>query len=426
LQRSVQGSPTWYEATSERGEGWPSLVSSLQCDCCVVGGGFAGLTTALELARKGLSVVLLEADQICGAASGRNGGIVSNGFALNAVSLAGLVGKDAARALYSLSQLGTEFVRETISTHDPSLKMGDGLRVCVRYADSGQLKAYGESLQREFGESVEINDTQETRRHLRTERYFDSLYFPKAFHIHPLRYGLQLAGLATKVGAQIFEHSRVERIERHQGAWRVTSWQGKVDAKHVVICVSAFDRGLHAWSGSAVLPVATHVAVTAPLKQDVIKTFSAVADTRRAGDYYRLIADGRILWGGRITTLLAEPRALADLMQVDMARTFPALGPATIEYSWSGRMAYALNKMPLIGKDPEGVWYATGFGGHGLNTTAMAGIVIARAIGEDDDMYRRFGVLAPRWAGGPLGQIGVQASYWWMQAKDWRDELLKR
>jgi glycine/D-amino acid oxidase-like deaminating enzyme len=300
--------------------------------------------------------------------------------------------------------------------------MGDGLRVCVRHADSGQLKAYGELLQSELGESVDINDAQETRRHLKTDRYFDSLYFPKAFHIHPLRYGLLLARLAEKAGAKIFERSPAGRIERNGGVWNVSCGQGKVSAKHVIVCVSALDRRLHAWSGSAVLPVATHVAVTAPLKQDVIKTFSAVADTRRAGDYYRLIADGRILWGGRITTLLAEPHNLARMMLGDMAKTFPALGRVQVDYAWSGKMAYALNKMPLIGKDPDGIWYATGFGGHGLNTTAMAGLIIARAIAKGDDMHKKFSVLAPRWAGGPFGQIGVQASYWWMQIQDWREE----
>ena len=422
MQQSVHGSSTWYEATAERGEGWPSLVSALQCDCCVVGGGLAGLTTALELVRKGLSVVLLEAGRICWAASGRNGGFVSNGFALDVSSLARLVGSDRAKVLYGLSQLGTEFVRETISAHEPLLKMGDGLRVCVRYADGGKFRAHGEYLQQEFGQSVDINDTQETRRHLKTDRYFDSLYFPKAFHIHPLRYGLLLARLAEEAGAKIFEHSQAERIERSGGAWSVSCGNRKVTAKHVIVCVSALDRKLHPWSGSAVLPVATHVAVTAPLIQDVIKTFSAVADTRRAGDYYRLIADGRILWGGRITTRLAEPDFLAELMRGDMAKTFPTLGRAQIDYSWSGKMAYALNKMPVIGRDSDGIWYATGFGGHGLNTTAMAGQLIARAIAEGDDRYKQFRVLQPRWAGGPFGQIGVQASYWWMQAQDWRDE----
>lgn len=426
MQQSVHTFSTWYEATSDRGRGWPELASKTECDCCVVGGGLAGLTAALELARTGLSTVVLEAGRVCWAASGRNGGFVSNGFALNANAIARQAGIDAARALYGFSKLGSEFVRQTIASHDASIKMGDGLRLCVRYADSGGLKAYGESLQRNFAEAVDLNDTQETRRHLKSERYHDSLFFPNAFHIHPLRYGLLLARLAGQAGARIHENARAERIEREGSGWKIICASGEVRAKHVVVCVASLDRKLHPWSGSAVLPVTTYVATTAPLKQDVIKTFSAVADTRRAGDYYRLIPDGRILWGGRITTRQAEPRRLAELMRGDMAKTFPALREARMEQAWSGKMAYGLSKMPLIGKDPDGIWYATGFGGHGLNTTAMAGLLIARAIAQNDDSYRRFGVFVPRWAGGIFGQAGVQATYWWMQAADWRDERLRR
>ncbi len=88
-------------------------------------------------------------------------------------------------------------------------------------------------------------------------------------------------------------------------------------------------------------------------------------------------------------------------------------------------MGYALHKMPLIGRDLEGQWFATAFGGHGLNTTAMAGGLIARAISSGDDAYRRFTPFAPRWVFGQLGRFGVQGSYWWMQAKDRLDEARK-
>src|SRR4029079_13128733 len=87
---------------------------------------------------------------------------------------------------------------------------------------------------------------------------------------------------------------------------------------------------------------------------------------------------------------------------------------------WAGLMAYALHKMPLIGRAEDGQWFATAFGGHGLNTTAMAGVLLARPIADRDDEYRRFAAFAPKWAGGPFGRIGVQASYWWMQSRDRR------
>ena len=111
-----------------------------------------------------------------------------------------------------------------------------------------------------------------------------------------------------------------------------------------------------------------------------------------------------------------------------MVSVFPQLGNSAVDYAWAGIMGYALHKMPLIGRAADGQFYASAFGGHGLNTTAMAGILIARAIADGDDEYRRFSVFAPRWAGGPFGRFGVQGSYWWMQLRDLVDEArsLKR
>jgi gamma-glutamylputrescine oxidase len=171
-----------------------------------------------------------------------------------------------------------------------------------------------------------------------------------------------------------------------------------------------------------VLPIATYIAVTEPLAQLSIKTSAAISDTRRAGDYYRLIDEGRILWGGKITTRISEPAHLADQMKADMVATYPELKNPRIDYAWAGLMGYAIHKMPLIGRDSEGQWFATAFGGHGLNTTAMAGLLLAGAIANGDDAYRRFSPFAPKWAFGQLGRLGVQSSYWWMKWRDKRDE----
>ena len=193
-------------------------------------------------------------------------------------------------------------------------------------------------------------------------------------------------------------------------------------AANVVYCVSSLDRRIHPLTGRAVLPVATYVAVTEPLRQDVIRTRSAISDSRRAGNYFRLIDEGRLLWGGAITMRLSEPARLANSMKKDMLSVFPSLGDPRIDYAWAGLMGYARHFMPLIGTDGQGQWWATAFGGHGMNTTAMGGILMARAIALRDDEYRRFAPFAPQWAGGPLGRAGVQAGYWYMQVKDRLDE----
>lgn len=426
MKQAVNSSATWYEATTERGEMRTPLRGSVKVDVCVIGGGLAGLTTALELSRRKKKVVLLEAKQLAWGASGRNGGFVSNGFAEGIEKVQRRVGLEAARALYSLSRHGSEYVRREIASGDPTIKMGEGWIVARRHADNGDFKLYCDMMQRDYGEDFQFLSAEETREKLNSARYFESKLDRSAFHFHPLRYSLMLTHKAEKNGANIYESSPALSVQKQDAAWRVKTFGGEVLAQHVVHCVSSLDRNIHKASGRAVLPVATYVAVTEPLRQDAVHTSAAISDTRRANNYYRLINEGRLLWGGRITTRVSEPARLAEEMKGDMLTTYPQLGNPRIDYSWAGLMGYALHKMPLIGRDSEGQWFATAFGGHGMNTTAMAGQLLARAIADGDDEYRRFAPFAPLWAGGQLGRVGVQASYWWMQFRDRIDEARAR
>ncbi len=405
---------TWYESTAHR-ETVRSLAQTLTVDVCVVGGGLAGLTITLELARAGLKVVLLEKNVIGSGASGRNGGFVSSGFALGMEDVTKHVGLDVARELYKLSRTGTEYVRAEVA---PSDRMGSGWMVASRYDDKGGLKAHGVEMQKHYDEDVQHLSVAETRQKLSSKNYFESLLFSQSFHIHPLRYLLSLAAKARKAGAQIFENSAVISSQKSGQEFIVKTALGQVRARHVVHCVSSTGRNVHKASGRAVLPVATYIAVTEPLTQNAINTSAAISDTRRAGDYYRLIDEGRILWGGRITTRVSKPSQLATVMKRDMLATYSTLGDPRIDHSWAGLMGYAIHKMPLIGRDAEGQWFATAFGGHGLNTTAMAGVLLASAIAKGDDSYRRFTPFAPQWAYGQLGRLGVQGSYWLMQLRD--------
>ena len=413
---------TWYESTASRGPLRPPLQGRCEADVCVVGGGLAGLTTAIDLARRGKRVRLLEARRLAWGASGRNGGFVSNGFAEGLDAISRKLGLEVARALFQLSRFGTEFVRREIAEGDPSIKNGEGWLSLRRHDGGDSLRAYRDALERDYGERRDFLDTAETRERLASRCYYQSLYDPSAFHMHPLRYALLIASRAEAAGAMLHEQSPVKLVERDGAVWRIRTGAGEVRAPHVVYCVSSLDPRLHAETGRAVLPVATYVAVTEPLQQDAIRTPAACADQRRAGNYFRLIDDGRILWGGAITTRISEPARLAECMKRDMLATFPQLGNPGIASAWAGLMGYARHKMPLIGGDGQGQWWATAFGGHGMNTTAMAGLLISRAIAAGDDEYRRFQPFAPVWAGGPFGRFVVQASYWLMQARDRLDE----
>jgi glycine/D-amino acid oxidase-like deaminating enzyme len=417
---------TWYEATAPSREASGLLRGVAACDVCVIGGGLAGITLARELQRRGRNVVLLEARLIAWGASGRNAGFVGNGFAAGIDEIIDRVGLEDAQALYRLSAHGTEYIRREIQRLDASIKMGDGVIVAQRVDDPAGVRRHAAMMARDFNEGLEVLSTEQTRALLVTSRYYQSIRNPRSFLIQPLLYARALADDALHGGVQIHENTQARSVGKQGAGFIVATSYGEIHARHVVHCVSSLDRRIHPPTGRAVLPVATYVAVTEPMAQDAIRTRSGIGDMRRAGDYYRLIPDNRILWGGRITTRVATPSRLARILKRDMLSVYPKLGDPGIDYAWSGLMAYALHKMPLIGRSPDGQWFATAFGGHGLNTTAMAGLLLARAIADGDDEYRRFAAFAPKWAGGPFGRFGVQAGYWWMQARDKRDEKTAR
>jgi gamma-glutamylputrescine oxidase len=425
MTQDFHTSLTWYEAGAQR-LGFDALHGSLTADVVVIGGGLAGLSCALELSERGKSVVLLEASRVAWAASGRNGGFVSSGFAEGFSAIARRVAHDAARDLHRLSQGGCETIRDLIAAHEPSIRMGNGVLVAHRHDDGGEMQRYSEAAAHDLGEDLMYLDRAQVSDHVRNDVYCGAIHNRGAFHIHPLRYALLVARLATFRGAQIFENSKAISITREGLVWRVNTVSGSVVAPDIIYCVSSLDRNLHRPTGRAILPVATYVAVTEPLTQNVILTDCAIADTRRAGDYYRLVDEGRILWGGRITTRISEPARLAEKMKGDMVSLYPGLRNTRMDYAWAGLMGYALHKMPLIGTDGQGQWFATGFGGHGLNTTAMAGELVASALADGDDRLKQFLPFSPRWAFGQFGRVGVQGTYWWMQARDRYDERFKK
>src|SRR5688572_27321049 len=175
MKQAVNNFPTWYEATTERGSPRAALCGPVKADVCVIGGGLAGLTTALELSRRKKKVVLLQARQLAWGASGRNGGFVSNGLGESLQNVQNGVGLEAARALYSLARHGSEYVRREIEAGDPTIKMGEAWIVALRHRDTGSLKAYRDMMARDYDEDFQFLSTGQTREKLNSVRYFESI-----------------------------------------------------------------------------------------------------------------------------------------------------------------------------------------------------------------------------------------------------------
>ena len=421
---------TWYAATAVAAPERPALSHNIDVDVCVIGAGLAGLTVAREVARRGWSVAVLDAAKVAGGASGRNGGFVSPGFAERIDAIVERVGLPRAKELWALSEAGVDYVRGAIAeTAMPGIELRDGRLSVRRTDDEAGLIEHVAMLRVDFGADVEAWPTDQVREVLRSGHYFQALHFMKAFHIHPLNYALGLAADAEKHGARIFEGTRAIWLDPAGVRKRVQTPHGLVRARHVVLAGSTGIGTVDEQIATTVLPVSTYVAVTAPLGEklfDAVRYTGAVADTRRAGDYYRIVADDRLLWGGRITTRTSAPRRLKARMRRDIRKVYPQLGDVEIEYAWAGTMAYAVHKMPQLGELAPGYWLANAFGGHGLNTTAMAGEMIAHAILDGDDRWRLFSSYELVWAGGRFGRAAAQAAYWSMQARDGLQERISR
>ncbi|MDP2621905.1 MAG: FAD-binding oxidoreductase [Hyphomicrobiales bacterium] len=423
-----EASDIYYRATAVAAPPRPALEGHIEAQVCVVGGGLAGLMAAYEAARLGRSVVLLEAETIGYGASGRNGGFVSPGFAESLEGITARLGLDRARELVGMSREAGDWVRG-LATDLPGADPVPGWIKVVRYDDAEGTQRRAERWRRDFGRAVDYWPTERVREVLRTPVYYQALYDADAFHIHPLNYALGLAGLAEAAGARLFEHSLAEALSRAHGGWRIAAGRGTVEAQHVVLAGSAYMRRLYRRLSRAVLPVATHVVVSeplGPLREATIRTDAAIGDTRRASDYYRVFADGRLMWGGGITTRRAVPWRLAGRMKARIAAVYPALRDVRIDFAWSGLMGYAVHRMPLIGEMEEGLWAATAFGGHGLSTSAMAGRLVAAAIAEGDDRWRLFTLYTARWGGGALGRAATQLVYWKLRLADRIEEARSR
>ena len=413
---------SYYGRTLSDDHRWPSLRGTAAADVCIIGGGLAGLNTALGLAQRGRSAVVLESWRVAWGASGRNGGFVSPGYALSTEALAARVGVAQARRLFDLTVDAMALIRRRIDTLAIDCgPLQNGIVVAGWRGAASGLRAHVDFMNDRMGTAMEYWPAERLREHFISSCYMDACFAPEGMHLHSLNFARGIARAAAEAGARIHEESAVTALARRGDGFLVETAEGSVQADQVVLCMSGYAGDVQRRIRAATLPVATYVMLTEPAGNALagcIRAPYAVADTRRAGDYYRALPDGRILWGGRVSTFRTPPSRLAEAMRGDLAKVYPELAHLKVEAAWDGLMGYASHRMPQIGRLEPGLWYCMGFGGKGMCATTMGGEVIARAIAEEDETWRLFEAFPLGFAGGPLKPAIAQLAYWWMQLRD--------
>jgi gamma-glutamylputrescine oxidase len=421
---------SYYQAKARTVEAYAPLEGRRDASVVVIGGGFAGLNTALGLAQRGVgNVVLLESERIGFGASGRNGGFVFAGYSLGEQDLLDRLGEERARALYRRTVDAVEIIRGRIDEFAIACDAVDaGVIWANWFRDPAVLRRRQQLLADQYGMDWQWLSADELGERIHSKRYHEGLFERNALHLDPLAYARGLARAASERGVRVHEHSQVHGLSREGSEWRVRTNHGEVRAAKVVLACGGYLAGLDRRIDRAILPIATYVMVTEPLGarlDECLSTRAAIYDTRFAFDYYRPLADTRLLWGGRISVRDRSPRAVQKLLRRDMRRVFPQLGDVRIDYAWSGLMSYARHEMPQVGSAGQGLWYAQAFGGHGLAPTCAAGEVLAEAIADGEAGVEAFSAFGLESSHRPLGYLAAQGTYWWHGWNDWLKSRLE-
>jgi glycine/D-amino acid oxidase-like deaminating enzyme len=384
------------------------LSFDLDVDICIVGAGLAGLTVALEAARLGASIAVLEGRHVGWNASGHHLGTVMPGFGLPVAELIERIGLEDARELWALSKEGADYIRATATEEAiPGIALTEGA-LEVSNVDAGDtLISRLQTLGEDFETEVEGWQVDRVRDQLRTGRYFHGIYYPKAFQIDGRKYTHGLAAMARRAGVRIFEDTPVVSIDPSGIRKRVVTPSARLRASHIVLAGNVHLGAPLRRLSETLLPVWRYAAVTEPLGERLAETIAfkgSVMDSDGI-DHFRIVDGDRLMWSSPETTWRARPTRFASAIQRRIRTVFPQLGKAPIADVFGGAVGVTVHGMPQIGQLRKGLWVASGFGRQGLSTSAMAGLLVARSILWGDERWRLFSPFELVWAGGPTGRV---------------------
>lgn len=392
---------SYYAASANRWTTQPAYEGGGRYDVAVIGGGFTGLSAALACAEKGHKVALFEARTIGFGASGRNGGQLIPGLRWSMREIDAAFGRERARAIFDLAYGAGDLLSARIARHGIACDLKRG------HLEAAHKPAHFEAMQRDaeflagtFGWNTQIITRENMAHHVHGGDYHGGIYDPQGGHFHPLNYAIGLAHAAKAAGVTIFENSPVA--------------PGDIQAERTILATDTWTHEADPALGRYTIPIMNYNVATAPLDNPAqyLPSDAAVADSRFVLNYFRLSADGRLIFGGGEKYRQTPPADIAGFVRKHISQVFPSLANVPIDYAWGGAVGVTANRLPHLGQKGN-VLYAHGFSGHGALMTTLAGELLAEAASGD---RARFDVLASlphrpfpggKWLSRPLATAGL-------------------
>ena len=384
---AAQRSASYYTASLNDATHYPTLHGQVSVDVVIIGGGFTGVASAVELAERGLKVAIVESHRIGWGASGRNGGQVTGSLSGDEAMRAQMrsrLGAEVDDFIWHLRWRGHQIIEQRVNKYAIACDLKHGhLHAAMKPSHLTELRAFHDEAQRRgMGDQVSLLDQAGVRQHLGSELYLGALKNTRNLHLHPLNLCLGEARAAHSLGALIYENTEVLQIVHGERPAVVTAL-GRIDARHVLLAGDVYHKLEPKQLKGKIFPAMGGIVTTAPLgelAQQINPHDLAVYDCRFVLDYYRLTGDGRLLFGGGANYSGRDSRDIAAELRPCIERTFPALKGVDIEFQWSCAMGIVMNRIPQLGKLSDNVWYCQGYSGHGIATSHIMGEIMAEAL----------------------------------------------
>ena len=407
------------------------LAGAASFDVCVVGAGISGLSAALQLHQRGYSVALLEAEDVGHGASGRSGGQGLMDVACGYQRLRQLVGEADADKIFQLTVAALQLIRQRVRDYQIDCDLVSGcMTVAQKPRQDRDLLEELEIYARQ-GQSLQHYKREQLRAIIASDVYTSGIYNREALHLHPLNYTLGLAHAFTGSGGRLFTGTRVSHFQQHAKGIKVYTPRGRVDCQHLLLAGNCYLGSVAPQIQRRIMPVGTYIAATKPLGAEAASLISnncAVCDSNFVLDYFRLSADQRLLFGGRVSYSGLQPLSLRRSIYQRLVRVFPRFKQQSPEqllpYAWGGYVDITMNRAPDFGRlggAASNIYYLQGFSGHGIALSNIAGKIAAEAIDHNASNFDLFARIKHRdFPGGRhLRTPMLVLAMLWYRLRDW-------
>ena len=401
----------WLTTTEFPKLGGPEPVPEV-VDVAVIGAGFTGLSAARTLAKRGARVAVLESETIGWGASSRNGGMVVTGMKLGVNQLVSKYGRERTQRMSAASLASIDCVEQIVRDEgiECDFSRCGHLEVACKQKHFDDYARQAEVIAHEFGHTLRVVQKQDLNSEIGSRIYYGGMVDEVSAGCNPARYVAGLSRAAMKAGAQIFEHARVESVQRDSRngelGWKLATSRGSLWAQEVFVGTSGYTGRATPALQKKLIPIGSFIVTTEVLPEKLARELSPcnrmIYDSKNFLYYYRLTPDRRMLFGGRAAFFPESAQTVrqsAEILRRGMIDVYPQLSDAKIDYVWGGTLDFAFDIMPHAGQ-MYGMYYAVGYAGHGVAMATYQGQKIAEMMAGDKPENPFVGIPFP---GAPLG-----------------------